>query len=63
MSIMSNRKTPNFAYGNFSFQEKGFNMGYTAHFVRPKNCYAIPSHIPNIRQNYFPPKSAEIGDK
>ena len=25
---MSNRKTPNFAYGNFSFQEKGFNMRY-----------------------------------
>ena len=22
-----NRKTPNFAYGNFSFQEKEFNMG------------------------------------
>ena len=26
MLIMSNRKTPNFAYGNFSFQEKGFNI-------------------------------------
>jgi len=27
------------------------NMGYTAHFVRPKNCFAIPSHTPNIKLN------------
>ena len=27
---MSNRKTPNFSYGNFSFQEKGFNSDYRA---------------------------------
>jgi len=28
-----NRKTPNFAYGNFSFQEKGFNMGFVIPFA------------------------------
>jgi len=33
---------------HFSYGE--FNMGYTAHFVRPKNCFAIPSHIPNIKE-------------
>jgi len=31
------------------------NMGYTAHFVHPKNCYAIPSHIPVIIGNFKNP--------
>ena len=32
-----NRKTPNFAYGNFSFQEKGFNSDYRGVLTNSQN--------------------------
>jgi len=48
---MSNHKTPNFAYGNFSFQEKGFNMGYRVRYAHPNFAYGKTIHIPNIMFN------------
>ena len=58
---MSNHKTPNFAYGNFSFQEKGFNKmikGYAT--LHPYFCYAKTSFITDIRRNSDTPlKSME----
>ena len=49
-----NRKTPNFAYGNFSFKEKEFNMGLeenSAEFSQIENQRFSTSPNPNIMFN------------
>ena len=53
MLIMSNRKTPNFAYGNFSFQEKEFNKGLEKNSNEFSQISANDetSLNPNIHQN------------
>jgi len=57
MLIMSNRKTPNFAYGNFSFQEKGFNISLKENkknilFSQIENQRFSTSLNNNIKRNF-----------